>query len=162
MFQERISVDDDSDIIAVNTEKDRWYVKVQMADERGGSSSPSPSNDEDCSDASGASGVGKPCKLPAGILGSREISKAEARSCLKRLLDNADRDGKVAKAERKGADDHVLEQARLFQEKIKAKAKCAPKKGVGKKKKEKEKERQKGKKEKERDIDNDKEKEGEK
>ena len=129
MFQERISVDDDSDIIAVNTEKDRWYVKVQMADERGGSSSPSPSNDEDCSDASGASGVGKPCKLPAGILGSREISKAEARSCLKRLLDNADRDGKVAKAERKGADDHVLEQARLFQEKIKAKAKCAPKKG---------------------------------
>ena len=128
MFQERISVDDDSDIIAVNTEKDRWYVKVQVADARSGSSSPSPSNDEDCSDASGASGVGKPCKLPAGILGSRQTS-VEAGNCLKRLLENADRDGKVAKAGRKEADDNVLEQARKFQENLKAKAKCSPKKG---------------------------------
>ena len=111
-----------------------------MADGRGGSSSPSPSNDEDCSDASGASGVGKPCKLPVGILGSRETS-VEAGNCLKRLLDIADRDGKVAKAGRKEMDDKVWAQAQQFRASLKAKAKCSPKKGKkdkGEKEKEKE------------------------
>ena len=70
--QERIAVENDSDITAVNAEKDRWYVKLGS---RNGSSS--PSNDitsESQSEASCTSVVGKPVRLPSGILGQKKES----------------------------------------------------------------------------------------
>ena len=101
MFQERLSVEADSDFIGVNAEKDRWFVKRHLS-KKADRNSTSHSNDE-CSDTSGggsiASGIGKPAKLPSGILGgSKERSNTQVMN-LKRLLNSARREAVLAKAD---------------------------------------------------------------
>ena len=71
--QERIAVEFDNDVIdnADNADNNRWYVKLRS---KSGSDSASPTND-DASDSerSCASAVGKPAKLPPGILGPKNV-----------------------------------------------------------------------------------------
>ena len=125
--QERIAVENDSDITAVDVEKDRWYVKL----ESGNGSDDSPSNDisSDCdSKDSSASAVGQPAKLPSGILGQKKESTERCKvEQLKHLFDNARRRAMSAKAEKAEEDQQVLEHANEFKKRLKSSAKTEPK-----------------------------------
>ena len=115
--QERIAIEFDSDVLAVDGEKDRWYVKLLSNKD---DVSTSPSNDDDSSESerSCASAVGKPAKLPVGILGPKNADtnakQAEIITELQRLLDNARRQAMSSKAEKEEEEKQVLEHARMF------------------------------------------------
>ena len=134
--QERIAVETDNDVIAVDAKNDRWYVKLSTGDfftndDQSQKSSSSASNDSESSASSScASAIGKPSRLPPGILLGQKPTKEDNNSAeqSQRLLGNTRHQFMLTQSKREAEDEQVLEQARLFKEKIKSAAKVKPQK----------------------------------